>query len=143
MEDESHTGDTGCSGEEQADVLRQWITGEPAKTLVLKRLAERIASAAEGTMETLVVECSREAVLRIHQKEFPQPPDWLHALCDLLNLARAWDSQQVLANPAKRRIFNAMLSAVVANLEGKPCNVAAATLQAVERELNHPGSGLD
>lgn len=127
--------------EEQAAVLKMWMTGEPAKTLVLERLVERIdavediAPSTPGYMEELVTGCCQEAVEKIEAGEFSQPTYWLMEICDLLNLARCWDGQRVLQTPQKRRILHAQLRAIVERLKGCRGSVLESTLRAVQEEL--------
>jgi len=140
-------GDFWMPAEEQAAVLKMWITGEPAKTLVLQRLAERIdagptgldcediAPSTPGYMEELVTQCCQEAVDKIEAGEFSQPTHWLMEICDLLNLARCWDGQHVLQTPQKRRILHAQLRAIVERLKGGRSSVVESALRAVQEEL--------
>lgn len=144
---EDPRGDFWMPAEHQAAVLKMWITGEPAKTLVLQRLTERIdagltglhaediASGTPGYMEELVTQCCQEAVEKIEAGEFSQPPYWLMEICDLLNLARYWDGQHVLQTPQKRRILHAQLRAIVERLKRGRGSVVESTLRAVQDEL--------
>ena len=133
--------------EDQAAVLKMWITGEPAKTLVLERLSERMNAGTDafeadnitpstiGHMEELVTQCCKEAVDKIESGEFAQPTYWLAEICDLLNLARCWDGQNTLQTPFKRKILQAQLAAIVARLKGDNLSVLDSTLRAVTEEL--------
>jgi len=132
--------------EHQALVLKIWMTGEPAKTFVLQRLSEKMKACEQesnsrasvpcsGGIESLVIECCKEALERIDSGQFTQPPYWIMEICDLFNLARCWDGQQILQSPVKRKVLQTQLAAIVAQVKGAKESLLESTLRAVEQAL--------
>lgn len=123
-------------GEQQAEVIKLWITGEPAKTFVLGRFVEMIAASSGGSMVALFFDCTKDAHQRIERGEFPNPPDWLFSISSFLSLARYWDTERVLDTPLKRNVLLATLKTIVQNLRGgTPTSVEAETAKAALEEL--------
>lgn len=107
-------------GETVGEIFKLWITGEEAKTYVLRRIVERLVpSKEEGAFEKLVKECVTEAWERIQKGHFAQPEDWLFSVSSLLNASRIFDREGILCDQAKLFVFRGLLEGIVTRLTSK------------------------
>mgnify|MGYP001088363427 CR=1 FL=1 len=128
------------SPEQQAEVFKLWLTGEPAKTHVLESLCDVLARTDRGSMVLLFMDCVKDSHQAIERGAFPNPPDWLFSTSSFLSLARWWDADGVPETPFKRNVLLAMLRAMVQNLKGGPlASVEDATARAILDELRKHG----
>jgi hypothetical protein len=120
-------------GELVGEAFKFWITGEPAKTFVIRRLKEQLALShghGDEPFKELFGACIREANERIAAGAFPQPPDWLFSITNFLTACRILDRQQVMQDPAKLHVFTGMMEALASRL-AQPGRVGTSVREAV------------